>query len=90
MDVTNEKLAKRFNNMFELVNYSIRIAEELLKSGRELRVGTDNQNTMYQVLLEISSGKDKAVTAEQLQEIRELAKQQSRERSQRGHDSHGS
>lgn len=86
--LTNEKLAKRFKNMFELVNYSIRIAEELLKSGREPRVRTEIQNPMYQVLLEIVNDKDQAITAEQLQEIRELASQMSRERMQRGHEQH--
>lgn len=69
--LTNEKLTKRFSSLFELVNYSIRIAEELIKTGRDPRVRTDIQNPMYRVLLEILNEKDQAISMEQLAEVRE-------------------
>lgn len=56
--LTNEKLTRRFKSLFELVNYSIRVAEEMLKSGRDLHVRTDVQNPMYRVLLEILNDKE--------------------------------
>ncbi len=56
--LTNEKLTRRFKSLFELVNYSIRVAEEMLKSGRDSHVRTDVQNPMYRVLLEILNDKE--------------------------------
>lgn len=72
--LTNEKLTRRFSSLFELVNYSIRIAEELIKSGRDPRVRTEIQNPMYRVLLEILNDRDQAITLEQLLEVRERSR----------------
>lgn len=58
--LTNEKLTKRFSSLFDLVNYSISIAEDLVKSGRDPRVRTEIQNPMYCALLEILNDKDQA------------------------------
>lgn len=81
--LTNEKLTKRFSSLFELVNYSIRIAEELIQTGRDPRVRTDIQNPMYRVLLEILNEKDQAISMEQLAEVRERTR-----RPPRGEPSH--
>lgn len=56
--ITNEELRKRFKNQFELVNYAIKIAENLITTGRAPRVEVDIQNPVIQALKEISSGKD--------------------------------
>ncbi|MDP1835976.1 MAG: hypothetical protein Q8K75_08630 [Chlamydiales bacterium] len=84
--LTNEKLTKRFSSLFELVNYSIRIAEELIKSGRDPRVRTDIQNPMYRVLLEILNDKDQAVSLEQIIEAREKVRQRNENPRERHSD----
>lgn len=55
---TNEKLLQKFKNQFDLVNYAIRLAENMIKTGRDPRVKTDNQNRAMQILAEINSDKD--------------------------------
>lgn len=55
---TNEKLLQKFRNQFDLVNYAIRLAENMIKTGRDPRVKTDNQNRAMQVLAEINCNKD--------------------------------
>lgn len=82
--LTNERLTKRFNSLFELVNYSIRCAEELIKTGREPRVKTEIQNPMHRILLEILNEKDEPVSIEQLLEVRERTSRTSRESHHRG------
>ena len=56
--LTNEVLAKKFKNNFELVNYAIKLAEIMIKTGRDARVKSDSQNRALLVLAEISEGKD--------------------------------
>lgn len=56
--LTNEKVAKKFRNQFDLVNYAIRLAENMIRSGRESRVRTDSQNRAMQILGEIINDKD--------------------------------
>jgi DNA-directed RNA polymerase subunit omega len=56
--LTNEKVAKKFKNTFDLVNYAIRLAENMIKSGRDSRVRTDSQNRAMQILGEIINDKD--------------------------------
>lgn len=58
-NLTTEKLRQKFKSQFELVNYSIRLAENMIKSGREPRVRMDLQNSAMQVLGEIVAGVDK-------------------------------
>ena len=58
--LTNEKIKARFpTSQFDLVNYAIKLAEEMILSGRESRVKTDGHNKALQILLEINQGKDK-------------------------------
>lgn len=56
--ITNEVINKKFKNQFELVNYAISIAENMLKSGREARSTILSQNKALQVIDEIITGKD--------------------------------
>lgn len=56
--LTIELLGKKFDSHFELVNYAIELAKNMVVSGRECRVPTKVQNPAYWVLLEIASGKD--------------------------------
>lgn len=56
---TNEELAKKFENNFDLVNYAISLAENMIQSGRDPRVRkTDMQNRAMLILEEIREGKD--------------------------------
>lgn len=55
---TNEELSKKFKSNFDLVNYAIALAENMIKSGRETRVKSDTQNRAMLILDEISEGKD--------------------------------
>jgi len=56
--LTNEVLAKKFKNNFELVNYAIKLAENMIRKGRDARVKSDIQNRAMLVLDEIIEGKD--------------------------------
>jgi hypothetical protein len=49
-NLTNENLGKKFKSQFDLVNYAIRIAENMVRSGRDLSSKTDVQNPAMQVL----------------------------------------
>lgn len=56
--LTNEKLLKQFKSQFELVNYAIKLAENMIKTGRDSRVRTTTQNRALQIVVEIEEGKD--------------------------------
>lgn len=56
---TNESLSKKFKNNFDLVNYAITLAKNMIASGRGTRAlhsKTDNRAT--QILDEIDQGRD--------------------------------
>lgn len=56
---TNEELSKKFKNNFDLVNYAISLAENMIQSGRDPRVRRlDVQNRAMLILEEIREGKD--------------------------------
>jgi hypothetical protein len=57
-NLTTEKIKLRFKSQFELVGYAIRLAENMIKSGRETRIKTDVQNKAMQIVAEITQGKD--------------------------------
>jgi DNA-directed RNA polymerase subunit omega len=59
MELTNEKISKKFKSQFELVNYAIRLAENMILTGREARVRTDSQNHALLVVAEISYNRDR-------------------------------
>lgn len=55
---TNEILSKKFKSNFDLVNHAIKLAENMIQTGRESRVYSDTQNTATLILEEIQEGKD--------------------------------
>lgn len=55
---TNEKINKKFNNQFVLVNYAIGMASSMIRSGRSPRVKINSENAALIILEEISEGKD--------------------------------
>lgn len=57
--LTNEELLKRFTNQFDLVRYAIRLAENAIRSGREISVETESQNLAFQILSEIAAKKER-------------------------------
>lgn len=56
--LTNEKVRKKFKSQFDLVNYAIKLAENMIRTGRDCRVKTDSQNRALQILNEIIQDKD--------------------------------
>lgn len=56
--LTNESLIRKFKSQFELVNYAIRLADQMIRSGRSPRVRLDNQNSSVIIIEEIHQGKD--------------------------------
>jgi len=67
--MTNEALmSDRFCSQFDLVNYAIGVAQDMVKSGRPARVQTEIQNPAYQTLQEITQGKDLLPPAPVLEE----------------------
>lgn len=56
--ITNEKIKKRFVSQFDLVNYAIKLAANMIQTGRSGRVKSDSQNRTMIVLSEILNEKD--------------------------------
>jgi DNA-directed RNA polymerase omega subunit len=56
--LTNEDLRNKFKSSFDLVTYAIRLAENMIKTGRDARVKSDVQNRAMLILEEIHQGKD--------------------------------
>jgi hypothetical protein len=56
--LTTEYLKKNSKSSFDLVNYSIHLAKDMMSADRSCRVPTLIQNRAYQVLLEIGEHKD--------------------------------
>ena len=63
-DLTNEKLLKRFKSQFALVDHAIHIAEHMVKSGRETRGKTDNQNVALEVIDDLQDHADPSTIRE--------------------------
>lgn len=57
--LTNESIKSKFKSQFELVNYAIKLAEQMIHSGRVPHISTDNQNPAVVIIEEIEVGKDK-------------------------------
>ncbi len=64
--ITSEKVRKRFKSQFEMVNYAIKLAANMISTGRDCRVKTESHSRAIQVLNEILNNKD------QFDEILEL------------------
>jgi len=56
--LTGESFRNRFESQFDLVNYAISLAQDMIVSGRGPRVKTDVLNVAHQILDEITAGKD--------------------------------
>jgi hypothetical protein len=56
--LTNEDMTKKFKSNFDLVNYAIKLAENMIKTGRDARVKSEIQNRAMLILEEIQEGKD--------------------------------
>ena len=50
-------MTKKFKSSFDLVNYAIKLAENMIKTGRDARVKSDVQNRAMLILEEIRRGK---------------------------------
>ena len=51
-------MRNKFKSNFDLVNYAISLAENMIKTGRDARVKSDVQNRAMLILEEIREGKD--------------------------------
>lgn len=60
-NLTNEEISKRFNNQFDLVNYAIGLATNMIQTGRDPRVKMNTENPALLILEEIAEGKDEFV-----------------------------
>lgn len=57
--LTNEKVRDKFKSQFELVNYAIKLAENMIRTGRGPRIKLDTRNPALQILGEIAEGQDR-------------------------------
>lgn len=59
--ITNEELGKKFNSQFELVNYAMKLAENMILTGRRaLPYGSpDALNPATAAIIEIATGTDR-------------------------------
>jgi hypothetical protein len=80
--LTNEKLSGKFRSQFDLVNYSIKLAENMIKTGREGRGRRFTQNRSCQILEEIVEGVDKF---DDVSEYRSLHEPRENDRHSRDH-----
>src|SRR5215216_2982107 len=56
--LTNESMTNKFKSNFDLVNYAIKLAENMIRTGRDTRVKSEVQNRAMLILEEIHEGKD--------------------------------
>ncbi len=57
--LTNELFKNKFNSQFDLVNYAIKLADNLIKTGRASEITNENQNPALIILSEIAANKDR-------------------------------
>ncbi len=57
-NLTNEGIMKRRESTFDLVNYAIKVAENMILSGRAPKVKTKSENVPMYVLAEIANHKE--------------------------------
>lgn len=56
--LTNEAIAKKFRNNFDMVLYAIKGAESMIRSGRGPRIRTNTENKAMIMIEEIAAGRD--------------------------------
>ena len=74
-NLTNEEISKKFGNQFDLVNYAIGLATNMIQTGREPRVKLNTENPALLILEEIAEGKDKyaePAAAKETTEVEEM------------------
>jgi hypothetical protein len=57
--LTSEEISKRFKNQFDFVNYAIKLAENMIQTGRQPYGTSKTENPALWVLEEIVMGNDK-------------------------------
>lgn len=57
--LTNEKIKKEFDSQFDMVNYMIHQARDMIKTGRGPRVPTDSDNIAVNTIKECALGKNR-------------------------------
>lgn len=57
--LTNEQVKKKFKSQFELVGYAIKLAENMIRTGRSARIKSESQNPAMLTLGEIEEGVDR-------------------------------
>jgi hypothetical protein len=82
-NLTNEKVKKKFSSQFELVNYAIKLATNMIMTGRDCRVKIDSQNRAMQILSEILNDKDHfdEIVEEAVTALEEMQPRQEEDRS---------
>ncbi|MGA8164213.1 MAG: hypothetical protein WB791_04210 [Waddliaceae bacterium] len=68
-NLTNEKVRTRFTNQFDLINHAIKLAEDLIKSGRHLREHTTTDNPALQAIEELLSHEDKGYDGKEIHAV---------------------
>lgn len=71
--LTSERLRKRFTSQFDLVNYAIQIAENVVSTGRDVNVKTEVQNPAYNILEEIALHKEVFAEPKQEEQVAEYS-----------------
>jgi len=70
--LTSERLRKRFNSQFDLVSHAIHMAEDKVRSDKDMSDSGEYLNCANEVLREIARGDDilvEPVTEEETQEV---------------------
>lgn len=57
--ITKENIKQKFKSQFDLVNYSIKLAEQFMLSGRAPYTKIDSLNPANIIIDEVEEGKDK-------------------------------
>ncbi len=83
--LTNEIFKNKFSSQFELVNYAIKIAANMIKSGRAPRVKIDSQSPALQILAEIAANKDVLEDIEEILPEPEIEKEEEDVKKQMAH-----
>ncbi|MBA3816900.1 MAG: hypothetical protein H0X29_10365 [Parachlamydiaceae bacterium] len=83
--LTNEKVRKKFKSQFDLVNYAIKLAENMIRTGRDCRVKIDSQNRALQILTEIIHDKDQfdEIPVEEVVAVEEIRRPERHDRFDR-------
>ena len=71
-NLTNEEISKKFGNQFDLVNYAIGLATNMIQTGREPRVKLNTENPALLILEEIAEGKDVFIEPSVKKETKEI------------------